>query len=414
MKISIIIPTRERAEYLRFSIQTALDIDDKEIEIVVCNNASRDDTETVVQSFNDPRIHYVNTGARVSMRENFNHALNQSRGEYVIFFGDDDGIVPGQFKYLRQLLETHRPDGMSWNRASYGWPDEGYAKKTGGVRFYRHSAYGAPYMYDPKKRNLDALMGCQLNRLFPVTPNIYHGCVSRAYLDKVAPSKGLYFDSVIPDVNFEYRATMLGGNFLHADHPFSINGYSPASNGGAQRGFAENDPRSKPAQQFEQENQTDPYLDILENARFVPLVFMATLETVRERMGYTEQIPDIMRWYRYVISQARRQSGVTDTVNNILQNYAAKTATTAQLKTAQSDSSIPKRTIGERLARIANQIASFRVSATKDNKNTVLSAAHVYDDILGDQYGEVLKNAKLRGGAWKGARKRSKAYTRQL
>ncbi len=414
MKISIIIPTRERAEYLRYSIQTALDIDDENLEVVVCNNASCDDTEAVVQSFTDPRIHYVNTGARVSMRENFNRAMNESSGDYVIFFGDDDGIVPGQFKYLRQLLETHRPDGLSWNRASYGWPGDGYAKKTGGVRFYQHGTFGTPYTYNPKDRNLDALMGCQLSHLFPVTPNIYHGCVSRAYLDRVAPSKGLYFDSVIPDVNFEYRANILGGNFLHADHPFSINGYSPASNGGAQKGFAANDPRSKPAQQFEQENQADPYLDIFENARFVPLVYMATLETVRERMGYTLQTPDFSRWYRYVLSQARRQSGVEDKVIGILRDYAGKTDTMVQLESAQNANSTPKRTIGERLARIKTQIASFRVSAEKDGENTILSAAQVYDEILGDQYGAVLKDANLRRTVWRGVKKRSKAYTRQL
>jgi len=414
MKISIIIPTRERAEYLHYSLQTALEIADDDLEIVVCNNASQDDTEAVVKRFSDPRIVYVNTGKRVSMRENFNRALNASSGDYVIFFGDDDGIVPGQFKYLRQILETHRPDGLSWSRATYGWPVEGYGRKTGGVRFYRHSVYGTPYAYDPKERNLDALMGCRLNHIAPVSPNIYHGCVSRAYLDKVAPAKGLYFDSVIPDVNFEYRAIMTGGNFLHADHPFSISGYSPASNGGAQKGFAENDPRSKPAQQFEQENQTDPYLDILENARFVPLVFMATLETVRERMGYTAHAPDITKWYLYVISQARRQSGVVDKVNDILQGYAKKTDTLTQLETALNQPSPAKRTLRERLTRIGTQIASFRVSAAKDGENTILSAAHVYDGILSNHYAEVLSNAGNKKAAWKGARRRSKAFSRQL
>ncbi len=414
MKISIIIPTRERAEYLRFSIQTALDIDDENLEVVVCNNASGDDTEAVVQSFDDPRIHYVNTGARVSMRENFNHALNQSSGEYVIFFGDDDGIVPGQFKYLRQLLETHRPDGMSWNRASYGWPDEGYAKKTGGVRLYRHSAYGAPYMYDPKERNLDALMGCHLSRLFPVTPNIYHGCVSRAYLDKVAPSKGLYFDSVIPDVNFEYRATMLGGNFLHADHPFSINGYSPASTGGAHNKNAPDAPGAKAGQEFAKENKSDPLEDVMDHALTVPLVYFSTLETVIQRMGYTDCVPDYTAWYLYALSARKNNAELASRIMEILTDHAERTGTMEQLEAAKGTPAKPKRTIGERLDRIKNQIVSFRVSTEIDNENTILSAAHVYDDILGDQYGEVLQNANLRRSAWKGARKRSKAYRRQL
>ncbi len=414
MKISIIIPTRERVQYLRYSIQTALDIDDENLEVVVCNNASCDDTEAVVLSFTDPRIHYVNTGARVSMRENFNRAMNESSGDYVIFFGDDDGIVPGQFKYLRQLLETHRPDGLSWNRASYGWPGDGYAKKTGGVRFYQHGTFGTPYTYNPKDRNLDALMGCQLSHLFPVTPNIYHGCVSRAYLDKVAPSKGLYFDSVIPDVNFEYRANILGGNFLHADHPFSINGYSPASTGSAHNKNAPDAPGAKAGQVFAKENKTDPLEDVMDHALTVPLVYFSTLETVIQRMGYTDRVPDYTAWYLYALSARKNNAELAPRIMEILTEHATRTDTLDQLEAAISSPAKSKRTLGERLARIKTQIASFRVSVDKDGENTILTAAQVYDEILGDQYGAVLKDANLRRSVWKGVKKRSKAYTRQL
>ena len=414
MKISIIIPTRERAEYLYYSIQTALEIKDENLEILICNNASQDNTEAVIKSFSDPRIIYVNTGARLSMRGNFNRALIESSGDYVIFFGDDDGILPRQFKYLRQLLETHRPDGISWNRATYGWPVAGYGNKTGGIRFYRQSVHGTPYSYDPKVRNLDALMSCRLSYLTPVSPSIYHGCVSKAYLDSLAPAKNIYFDSVISDVNFEYRAILSGGNFLHADHPFSINGYSPASNGGAQKGFAENDPKAKPAQQFEQENKDDPYLDILENARFVPLAFFATLETVRKRMGYTIRVPNLTKWYQYVLSQAQHKSGINEKVNNILLEYAKKTETMPHFEFAQKNKSVPKRKLGERLTRLKTQLASFRVSASRDGKNTILSAVHIYDEILGDQYGRVLKATNTKRVSWKIVRKRSKAFLRQL
>jgi len=414
MKISIIIPTRERAEYLHYAIQTALEIEDKNLEIIVCDNASQDNTEVIVKNFSDPRIIYVNTGTRLSMRENFNRALNESSGDYVIVFGDDDGIVPKQFKYLRQLLETHRPDGLSWNPATYGWPIAEYGNKSGGVRFYRHSVYGIPYFYDPKVRNFDALMSCQLNYLTPETPSIYHGCVSRAYLDRVAPKKGLYIDSVIPDVNFQYRAILSGGNFLHADHPFSINGHSPVSNGGAQKGFAHDDPKAKPAKQFEQENKSDPYLDILENARFVPLAFFATLETVRKRMGYTIQVPNLTKWYQYVLSQAQHKSGINEKVNNILLEYAKKTETMPHFEFAQKNKSVPKRKLGERLTRLKTQLASFRVSASRDGENTILSAVHIYDDILGDQYGRVLKAINTKRVSWKIVRKRSKAFIRQL
>lgn len=40
-KVSIVIPTRERAEYLHYSIQTALAIDDADIEILINDNFTK-------------------------------------------------------------------------------------------------------------------------------------------------------------------------------------------------------------------------------------------------------------------------------------------------------------------------------------------------------------------------------------
>jgi len=414
MKVSIIIPTRERAQYLNYSIQTALKIEDDKTEIVVCDNASQDNTMDVVKKFSDPRLKYVNTGARISMRENFNFALNASAGDYVVFFGDDDGILPGQFKFLRQLLETHQPDGISWDRITYGWPVEGYGKKTGGVRLYQRSTYGAEYAYDPRERNLDALMGCRLSALQPSTPNIYHGCVSRAYLNKAAPSPEVFFDSAIPDVNFEYRATMTGGKFLHADHPFSINGHSPASTGGAHHGARTDSEGGDAGRAFTAETRADSLQDIFEHALTVPLAFFSTLETVQKRMMYSDHKPDYKQWYHYGLSGAQGNPEAMAGIEEILSEYAMRTGTTEQLEAAKAAAPKPKRTFKERVTRLGDQIHSFRVSTALEGKNTILTAAKICDEILGDDLGDVISCQKSSKGAWAAARRRSKAFERQL
>ena len=112
LKISLIIPTRERSHYLYYALQTALQIKDDNIEIIVSDNFSHDNTSAVVERFTDTLLKYIRTPNRVSMRENFNSAALKSTGDYIIFFGDDDGILPGQFKYLRRILEEHRTDGI--------------------------------------------------------------------------------------------------------------------------------------------------------------------------------------------------------------------------------------------------------------------------------------------------------------
>ena len=71
MLISIIIPTRDRAEVLRYSLASCARIIDRELEIIVSDNSSVDDTPAVVAKFQDSRIRYVRTPQRYSMRAKF-------------------------------------------------------------------------------------------------------------------------------------------------------------------------------------------------------------------------------------------------------------------------------------------------------------------------------------------------------
>lgn len=412
MKISIIIPSRERASYLGASIQTVLDIDDPNIELIVADNASVDGTDQVVAGFDDPRLIYLPSHARVSMRENFNRSVLASTGDYVIVFGDDDAILPGQFPYLRRLLEEHRPDGVSWFKATYGWPIEGFGDKTGGIRFYRDDCFGAPHPYDPKDY-LDNLLRCELAQLNP-TPNTYHGCVSRAYFETHKPSDGVLFDSTIPDVNFQYRSIYNGGRFLHLRHPFTINGYSPASTGGAHSNPKEGSEGDKIGKSFAAENKADPYDDIIDHALTIQLVFFSTLETMRTRGGFDTPAPDYALWYNYALNAARSKPAEAERINKILVDYAEQTGTQAQLLTARAMPVRSKRTLAERWARVQSQFQSFRLSAELDGVNTVHSAARVMDAVLGDDYGAILDGGETKNGAWSKAKRRSKSFKRQL
>jgi len=66
-------------------------------------------------------------------------------------------------------------------------------------------------------------------------PAIYHGVVSRPYLDSLRTSDGVLFNCTIPDIFFGYLALFRTGKLMYCDHPFTLNGYSPVSNGGAQK-----------------------------------------------------------------------------------------------------------------------------------------------------------------------------------
>lgn len=412
MKISIIIPTRERAFYLGASIQTVLDIQDDDIELIVADNASTDATAEVVSGFDDPRLTYLPSDQRVSMRENFNRSILASSGDYVIVFGDDDAILPGQFPHLRRLMEQHHPDAISWFKATYGWPVEGFGNKTGGIRFYRQDCFGSPVFYDPRE-DLGKLMQCDLQHLHPA-PNIYHGCVSRDFLDRHKPSDGVFFDSTIPDVNFQYRCNYVGGSFIDIRHPFTINGYGPVSTGGAHTAPAQGSAGDKIGKSFVAENKADPYDDIIDHALTIPLVFFSTLETLRQRSGLAEPQPDYVEWYRYALSAKRQKPADADRIDGILAAYADQTRTQEALAAARQNPLHSQKTFADRWTRWVSQARSFRLSAALDGENTVHSAARVMDRVLGEGFRDILDGTDTKNGAWAKAKRRSKNFQREL
>lgn len=77
--LSVIVPTRERADTLKFAIRTILDQSTDDIELIISDNFSQDNTQEIVESFSDHRLKYFNTGKRLSMCDNWEFAFQQCR-----------------------------------------------------------------------------------------------------------------------------------------------------------------------------------------------------------------------------------------------------------------------------------------------------------------------------------------------
>lgn len=92
--VSICIPTYNRSLFLKEAIASALATDYPNIEVVVSDNASTDDTCQVVQSFNDERIKYFKNETNIGAFGNFRKVLYEyAKGEYAIYLADDDLFI---------------------------------------------------------------------------------------------------------------------------------------------------------------------------------------------------------------------------------------------------------------------------------------------------------------------------------
>ncbi|MFT4856741.1 MAG: glycosyltransferase involved in cell wall biosynthesis [Algoriphagus sp.] len=89
--ISIIVATYNSSHVLRYAIQSVLDSDYQNWEMIIIGDYCTDDTESVVQSFDDSRIAFSNLDQNSGQQAKpTNVALGKVRGDYITFLNQDD------------------------------------------------------------------------------------------------------------------------------------------------------------------------------------------------------------------------------------------------------------------------------------------------------------------------------------
>ena len=109
MKFSVLVPAYKR-QYLQECIESILAQTYHDFEIIIVNDASPEDLDSVVKSFTDSRIRYYvnekNCGAE-NVVDNWNICLGYARGDYVICMGDDDKLLPNCLEEYTKLIERY-------------------------------------------------------------------------------------------------------------------------------------------------------------------------------------------------------------------------------------------------------------------------------------------------------------------
>jgi glycosyltransferase involved in cell wall biosynthesis len=92
--VTIAIPTFNRASLLKQCVVSVLAQTYGRFEIVVSDNASTDETQTVLRQFDDDRLRIIRQETNIGLIRNWNACLAAARGDYIIFLSDDDWIAP--------------------------------------------------------------------------------------------------------------------------------------------------------------------------------------------------------------------------------------------------------------------------------------------------------------------------------
>lgn len=117
-KVSVIIPTHNRAEFLSCAIESVLRQTFTDLEIIVSDDKSTDHTQEVVKGFKDSRIKYISNDGHNGPSTTRNKGILASEGEYIAFLDDDDEWLPDKLQRQIEILDKSQPNicGVYSNR----------------------------------------------------------------------------------------------------------------------------------------------------------------------------------------------------------------------------------------------------------------------------------------------------------
>ncbi|AAM30348.1 glycosyltransferase [Methanosarcina mazei Go1] len=89
-KVSVIIPTYNRAHLIPRAIKSVLNQTYLDIEIIIVDDSSTDNTEEIVKDFKDRRLKYIRHNINKGASAARNTGIRESRGKYIAFQDSDD------------------------------------------------------------------------------------------------------------------------------------------------------------------------------------------------------------------------------------------------------------------------------------------------------------------------------------
>lgn len=233
--LSIIIPTKNRYECL-IPVVTALlkHIKSEDIELVIQDN-SDDNQEGFLffETLQDKRVKYFYHQESLSIQENTIFAIDNARGKYLIFIGDDDLVSPNIYDVV-EFLNKKNIDCLVFNSAYYWWNTVSFEKEN---HFHRKNALWLPINQSQElvERSAQDELEIMLQSgagIFLRLPKFYHGIVRRDILDQIKVKTGTYLPGSSPDIAFSTALSLVLDKYYFVNFPLSVFGASKNSGGG--------------------------------------------------------------------------------------------------------------------------------------------------------------------------------------
>ena len=147
--VTVVTVTRNRASLLGRAIESVLSQTYWNIEYIIIDGASTDNTEEVVNSFNDKRIKYIQQKENL-LNEVHDLFVDNSKGEYFAFLDDDDEYFPDKImKQYNAIKNTSEKIGLV-----YCWMDYYDSKTNELIKEHHPTIEGNVYYHQIEKQSI--------------------------------------------------------------------------------------------------------------------------------------------------------------------------------------------------------------------------------------------------------------------
>jgi glycosyltransferase involved in cell wall biosynthesis len=107
-KVSIILPTYNGENYIQQSIDSCLNQNYKNIELIIVDDASTDKTLEIIKSYKDERIKYLRHETNKGLPQALNTGFARATGEYLTWTSDDNYYANEAIEKMLYFLENKK------------------------------------------------------------------------------------------------------------------------------------------------------------------------------------------------------------------------------------------------------------------------------------------------------------------
>jgi glycosyltransferase involved in cell wall biosynthesis len=111
-RVSVVVPTRNRSRLLAVTLRGVLRQTGVDLEVIVVDEASTDDTPALLAGLDDPRVRTVRHETPRGVSTARNRGAAEARGDWVAFTDDDDLWAPDK---LARQLQAAQAAGRDWS-----------------------------------------------------------------------------------------------------------------------------------------------------------------------------------------------------------------------------------------------------------------------------------------------------------